>query len=94
VPLVVIASSSAALAESVASELRREGSVVYVTHTAEGCLRVATAIAPDVVLLDATFPERVERLLKAHPMLADARVLHLSEEAGRPTFKLPRVSAA
>jgi hypothetical protein len=33
VPLVVIASPSTALADSVASQLRREGNVVYVTHS-------------------------------------------------------------
>ncbi len=94
VPLIVIASASTALADSVATQLRREGNVVYVTHTAEGCLRVATSVGPDVVLLDPTLPSRLERLLKAHPTSARAQVLHLAEAAARPTFTLPRAPAA
>lgn len=94
VPLVVIASRSAALAGSVASQLRRDGSVVYITHSAEGCLRVATSVRPDVVLLDPAFPSRLERLLKAHPVSARAQILHLSEAVQRPAFKLPRAPAA
>jgi CheY-like chemotaxis protein len=97
VPLVVIGISSAALAElaeSVATQLRREGNVVYVTHGAEGCLRVATSAAPDVVLLDPALPARLERLLKAHPTSAGARILHLSESAAPPIFTLPRAHVA
>jgi CheY-like chemotaxis protein len=80
VPLVLIGSARTALAETAATQLRREGNVVYVTHSAEGCLRVATSVAPDVILLDADFPPRVERLLKAHPTSGRARVLHLSAD--------------
>ena len=65
VPLIVIGSATSALADSVAARLRRDGSVVYVTHSPEGCLRVATSVAPDVVLLDQRFPGRIVKLLKA-----------------------------
>ncbi len=95
VPLIVIASASAALADSVADQLRREGNVVYVTHSAEGCLRVATSVGPDVILLDPALPNRLERLLKAHPTSACAQVLHLADAAARPpSFTLPRAPAA
>jgi len=94
VPLVVIGSLSAAMADSVAQQLRHDGSVVYVTHSAEGCLRVATSVAPDVVLLDPRFPRRFEKLLKAHPSTAHARILHLSETLPRTRVSLPRTSAA
>ena len=97
VPLVVIGIGSHALADladSVAAQLRREGNVVYVTHGAEGCLRVATSVATDVVLLDPALPDRLERLLKAHPLSAHARILHLSETATPPVFSLPRAHAA
>jgi|SRR5579872_6100660 len=94
VPLVVIGSLSTGLADNVASQLRREGNVVYVTHSAEGCLRVATSVGPDVILLDAGFPRRIERLLRAHPRSAAAQILHLSDTAQRPTFRLPRAPAA
>ena len=78
VPLIVIASPSAEMAGEVAERLRREGKVVYVTHSAEGCLRVATSVAPDMVLLDPRLrTRRLEQLLAAHPASRGARVLHL-----------------
>jgi CheY-like chemotaxis protein len=81
IPLIVVASNSAALAENVAASLRRGGSVVYVTHSAEGCLRVATSVAPDMVVLDPDLPSSLERLLHAHPSSAQARILHLDDVA-------------
>ena len=80
VPLIVVASTSGAYAEDVAARLRQDGSVVYVTHSMNGCLRVATSIAPDLVLLDPEFPPRLEELLNAHPTSAHAQVLHLRAE--------------
>jgi hypothetical protein len=97
VPLVVIGIGSNALAEmaeGVAAQLRREGNVVYITHGAEGCLRVATSVVADVILLDPALPDRLERLLKAHPTSGAARILHLSESAAPPVFSLPRAHAA
>lgn len=81
VPLIVVASTTAAQAEDVAAALRREGNVVYVAHSADGCLRVATSIGPDVVLLDPRLPPRLEQLLRAHPVSAGAQILHLAEAA-------------
>ena len=81
VPLIVVASASASLTEDVAARLRREGNVVYTAHSAEGCLRVATSVAPDVVLIDPAFPRRFERLLHAHPASAQAQILHLSKDS-------------
>jgi hypothetical protein len=92
VPLIVIGSAASALADSVAVRLRREGSVVYVTHSPEGCLRVATSAAPDVVLLDQRFPARIEKLLKAHPMSARAQIFHLSDDLSRVVSNLPRAT--
>jgi hypothetical protein len=37
-------------------------------------------VAPDLVLLDPEFPQRLEELLHAHPTSARATVLHLTEE--------------
>ena len=71
--LIVVASASAAVAEDVAARLRRDGSVVYVAHSAEGCLRVATSISPDLIVLDPALPRRLEGLLKAHPASAGRR---------------------
>jgi len=81
IPLIVIASNSTAMAEEVAARLRRAGNVVYVTHSAEGCLRVATSVDPDVVLLDPRLPRRLERLLHAHPSSSGAQILHLTQES-------------
>ncbi len=90
IPLIVVASATSALAEGVAAQLRRDGNVVYVAHTAEGCLRVATSIGPDLVLLDPALPPRLERLLKAHPTSAGAEIMHLSHSVPRPTFSMKR----
>jgi hypothetical protein len=78
--LIVVASASPSLGEDVAARLRRDGSIVYVTHSLKGCLRVATSVAPDVVLVDPSFSGRLEQLLGAHPTSARATVLHLTEE--------------
>jgi len=96
VPLVIIAcASSSALVERVASQLRLEGNVVYITHGVDGCLRVATSVQADVVLLDPQLPHRgrLEKLLKAHPSSAGAQILHLSENM-RPSYRLRRAPAA
>jgi AmiR/NasT family two-component response regulator len=87
VPLIVIASTSAAIAEDVAARLRRDGNIVYVTHSLNGCLRVATSVGPDLVVLDQEFPRRLEELLSAHPTSARARILHLTKD------RIPRPAA-
>jgi DNA-binding response OmpR family regulator len=89
VPLIVIASASAEFANEVAARLRRQGNVVYVTHSPEGCLRVATSVAPDMVLIDPAFPQRLERLLRAHPGSAQTQILHLTRDSGvRPAIRV------
>lgn len=92
VPLIVVASAADALADAVACQLRRAGNVVYVTHSADGCLRVSASVGPDVVLLDPTLADikRYEQLIKAHPICAGTQVLHLSEATGRTQWRLER----
>ena len=92
VPLIVVASNASQRAEEVATALRREGNVVYVTHSAEGCLRVATSVGPDVVLLDPRLPSRLEQLLRAHPVSASAQILHLSDAAQHFVPRVPHPS--
>jgi len=94
VPLILIASTSTSFADSLATQLRHEGNVVYVTHSVDGCLRVATSVAPDLVLLDPALPSRLEHLIKAHPTSASAQILHLSDSVPRPTYGLRRRGAA
>jgi DNA-binding response OmpR family regulator len=79
--IILVASTDAALADRIAEQMRMNGSVACTAHSADGCLRVATAIGPDVVLLDPRLPTRtgLERLLKAHPVSAGADILHLQE---------------
>jgi DNA-binding response OmpR family regulator len=79
-PIIVVASEREDTADEVARRLRREGAVVLATHSMHGCLRVATSVRPDIVVLDAHLPPRLERLLRAHPTSAGARLFHLSPE--------------
>src|SRR5690349_12966853 len=82
VPLVIVASTSAAFVDEIAARLRREGNVVYVTRSAEGCLRVATSVMPDLILLDPQLQSpRLEALLRAHPSSAPARIMQLTRDA-------------
>ena len=80
VRLVVVASGEPGVAECLAARLRQDGMVSYATHTLEGCLRVATAVGPDLVVLDPGLPRRLDALLKAHPTSARARIMRLSAE--------------
>jgi DNA-binding response OmpR family regulator len=77
--MIVVASEQPGLADAIAARLRHDGAIAYATHSAGGCLRVATSVSPDVILLDPKLPARLERLLRAHPTSAHAQVLHLSE---------------
>jgi hypothetical protein len=77
--LIVVASERPGLADDVAARLKHDGSVAYPAHSAAGCLRVATSIGPDIVLLDPALPRGLERKLKAHPVSARAQVLHLTD---------------
>jgi len=84
-PLIVVASGSSAIAAHVAARLRREGNAVCIAHSADGCLRVATSVGPDLVLLDpALHTRRLEQLLRAHPTSARAQILHLTESTSVP----------
>jgi CheY-like chemotaxis protein len=81
VPLVLVASGDAALVASVQRRLAADGYATAVAHSGDGCLRVATALGPDLVLLDNRLGQRTERLLRAHPRTRRARVLRLSPTA-------------
>jgi hypothetical protein len=43
-------------------------------HDAGGCLRIATAVGPDRVVLDRRVPQRLVRLLKAHPVSSSGQI--------------------
>ncbi len=80
-PVYVVVSADRVAAEETAARLSRNGAVAYPAHGVEGCLRMATSIGPDVVVLDPALPGRLERLLRAHPVSANARIISLREAA-------------
>ena len=79
-PLVLVASEDEAVADHLVEHLRRIGSVACAARSEAGCLRVATAIGPDVVLLDPNLPARLEGLLRAHPVSGTATIVRLPEQ--------------
>jgi CheY-like chemotaxis protein len=86
-PLILVAGIDVAAANRLAAQLRREGNFVCVSHGADGCLRVATSVGPDVVLLDPALPQRVVRLLRAHPASRGARILPLGDGLPRASLR-------
>jgi len=78
IPLVVVASDNGAAAEALVAQLRSEGAAAYAAHSAQACLRMATAVEPDYVLLDTALPPRLEQLLRAHPASTSALIVHWS----------------
>jgi DNA-binding response OmpR family regulator len=96
IPLIVVASATPGLAERVATQLRQQGAVAYPTHSADGCLKVATSVGPDVIVLDPALPrsKRFEQLLRAHPMSARAQVMQLAPESLVGTADTPKVVRA
>ena len=53
---------------------RDQGAVVLQASDAGGCLRLATSVHPDVIVLDRNVPRRQLGLLKAHPSSARAHI--------------------
>src|SRR3569833_3667050 len=89
-PLVVICSTDASLADGTAERLRREGAVVYPPHSAQACLRVATSVRPDRVLLDEHLPKRLRTQLESHPVSAAADFEQIPEPLGAVNHESPR----
>ena len=82
-PLIVIASATPGAAEGMAARLRRDGAIAYATHSAQGCLRVATSVRPYVVVIDPALQARgwLMRLLRAHPSSAHAALRPMTSQA-------------
>jgi CheY-like chemotaxis protein len=78
-PVVLVASEDPVVADHLVEHLQRIGSVACAARSEAGCLRVATAVGPDVVLLDSNLPPRLERLLRAHPVSKTASIVRLPE---------------
>jgi DNA-binding response OmpR family regulator len=76
---VLVASPHQDLAEHLIADVERSGSVACLARSADGCLRVATAVGPDLVLLDSSLPRRLEGMLRSHPATAAATIVRLRQ---------------
>jgi hypothetical protein len=63
--VVLVASPFDDVASQLLAEVRRSGAVACLARSAGGCLRVATAVGPDLVLLDSTIVRLAERAAPA-----------------------------
>ena len=66
---------------------RDQGAVVIHAGDEGGCLRVATAVWPDMIVLNNTAWSRLLQLLSAHPVSARARIQRLPEHATPPVAR-------
>ena len=57
-----------------ATMLRGEGAIVLVAEGDRACLRVATSVGPDIVLLDPRLSRGLLNLLRAHPFSNGAQI--------------------
>lgn len=71
---MVIGAVDRARAEDLAAMLRGEGAVVVIAGGERACLRVATSVRPDVVLLDPQLSRGLLSLLRAHPQSNAAQI--------------------
>jgi hypothetical protein len=78
-PLVLVLGLHAKPAARAAEFWRTQGAVVMPVSSADGCLRVATAVGPDIIVLDPAVSGRLVKLLAAHPVSARARIQWLPE---------------
>jgi ribosomal protein L34 len=60
--------------EAESQRWRTLGAMVMRARTVGGCLRMATCLGPNVIVLDRRSPERLVRLLRAHPVSSSARI--------------------
>jgi hypothetical protein len=81
-PLVVVATPDPYLAQELIDRAHRSGLSACVARSATGCLRVATAVGPDLVLLDARLPRRLETMLRSHPATATAGLVRVEARSG------------
>jgi hypothetical protein len=88
-PLVLVATPSTELAERLMCDVRRTGSIACLARTADGCLRVATSVGPDVLLLDSRLPDRLVDMLRSHPATASSTILRVSEAGSRNAAENP-----
>jgi hypothetical protein len=88
--LVIVASEAPGVADDWATHLVQAGWMAVPARSPRGCLRLATALGPDTILVDDTFPASIERLIAAHPTSRQARLFRLAALRGRPADALVR----
>jgi hypothetical protein len=83
--LVLIMAADPTLAAGLAEFWHGRGAVVLQARDEGGCLRVATAVGPDVIALDRYAPRRLLRLIRAHPVSGRAEIEWV-QDASRPAI--------
>jgi hypothetical protein len=78
-PLVLVLGVDASSTACATQFWHDQGAVVMHTRDNGGCLRVATAVGPDIIVVDNTASSRLLKLLAAHPVSARARIQWLPE---------------
>jgi hypothetical protein len=81
-PLALVATPDADLAQDLIVQIQSAGFPTCVARSAAGCLRVATAVGPDLVLLDDRLPRRLEGMLRSHPATATAELVRVGARSG------------
>jgi hypothetical protein len=76
VPLVLLGVVDRLAVEPLATRLRQEGMVVAVALGERSCLRVASAVRPDVILMDPRLSRALVSLLRAHPLSRQAHIAY------------------
>lgn len=87
-PLVVVLAGDASRTARVTAFWRGQGATVVRVRDDAGCLRVATAAGPDIIIVDSAASGRLLQLLRAHPVSGGAQIQFLAEDA------LPQALAA
>src|SRR5579864_3804297 len=84
-PLVLVLAADPAVAADLTEFWHGLGAVVVHACDEGGCLRVATAVGPDVIVVDHSASRRLLRLIGAHPVSARAQLECVEEAATHPT---------
>ena len=86
-PLVLVLAADPATVACTVNFWRDQGAIVVHARDDGGCLRVATAVGPDIIILDDTASSRLLKLLAAHPVSGRALIHWVQENAGPPVAR-------
>jgi len=74
IPLVLLGGTDPVALQLLARTMRQEGMGVAGALGDRACLRVASALRPDIILLDPRLPGALLNLLRAHPLSKSAQI--------------------